>query len=547
MITIFFIFSIMLAACSTGTDGKGTGNDDGEKVEEQSSEKESSNTDSGDPKQGGDLIIGNVSAPTLFNPMFSTDVPSRTIEGFIFDQLTSIDENLEPAPGLAEKWEHSEDGLSWTFHLREGVTWHDGEPFTAEDVVFSYSIPMHEDYTGPRASYFAKIDSLVADDDYTLTIKLKEPDAKFLFQTTVYRILPKHILGDVPIADMAEAEFNTKNPIGTGPFKFAEWAQGQYVKVVANDDYWDGRPYLDSVTYKIVPDANALLAQYQAGDIDFMRVSQSDMPTVEALIAKGQAQLHKVPDLQYNFIGYDLRNPLFEDKRVRQALTHALNREEILETLVFGDGEISNSPGLPFSWAYNKDVPVFEYNPEKARQLLDEAGWKPGNDGILEKDGLRFSFTIKSGQGRLVREQITQVAQQQWKEVGIEVTPMIIEWSAFTDQLNKHDFDAYILGWSLSADPSITPYFHTREIENGFNRGAYSNPELDEIMDESDRTVDRDKRAELIKEAQAIVAEDQPYTFIYSQNGNLMYVPELHATVETISDYYNIHKWWMEK
>ncbi|WP_163972120.1 peptide-binding protein [Oceanobacillus halotolerans] len=543
-LAFIFAFSLILTACSS--DSGTTEDNESENTQEEKSEV--SNEDSGEAQQGGDLIVGNVSAPTLFNDMFSSDVPSDTIEGFMFDPLTTIDENLEPAPGLAEDWEYSEEELKWTFHLREGVNWHDGEPFTAEDVAFSYNIPLNEEYTGPRGSHFASIESIEATDDYTVEITLKRPDAKFLFQTTVYDILPKHILGDIPVSDLDEADFNTKNPVGTGPFKFDEWVQGQYVKVVANDDYFQGRPYLDSITYKIVPDKNALLAQYQAGDIDYMRVSQSDMPTVESLIDQGQAQLEKVPDLQYNYIGYNLRNPIFEDKKVRQALTHALDREEILETIVYGDGELSNSPGLPFSWAYNEDVPVFEYDPEKAKELLSEAGWEDTDgDGIREKDGTKLSFSIKSGQGREVREQITQVAQQQWAEVGVEVTPEIIEWSAFIDQIHQFDYDAYVLGWSLTADPSITSYFHSDEVENGLNYGAYSNPELDKLMEESDMAMDQEKRAELIEEAQAIVAEEQPYTFLYSQNGNHLFVPQLHPNMHSGNSYYKIHEWWMEQ
>nr|WP_279326072.1 peptide-binding protein [Bacillus sp. FJAT-47783] len=469
----------------------------------------------------------------------------------MFNGLVDINDKGEPIPDLAERWESSDGGKKWTFKLREDVLWHDGEPFTAEDVEFTYNIPLNKGYNGPRGSYFSNFKEIKALNDYTVEISLKEPSTQFISRTTPYYILPKHILGDVPISDLGEAEFNTKNPIGTGPFKFKEWKKGQYVKFVANEDYYEGRPYLDSLTYKIVPDTNALLSQFQAGDINYMSVSADDVPAAQTLVERGEATLTSVLSASWNWIAYNERNPLFQDKKVRQALTHGLNREEIIKFVLDGNGEPAHTAGIPFSWAYNEDIPKFNYDPDKAKQLLLEAGWEDTNgDGILDKDGKDFKFTLMVSNGNKARQQVVEIAQQQWKKIGIKITPKVLETSAFLEQIGPPDFeyDAYVSALSVSLDPSVTTIFHTNEAENGLNRIKYSNPELDQLMEKSDHSTNRDERKAMVEKIQEMIAEDQPYTFLYHPIDNMLYTPKLHGVKEHPGNsYFKIHKWWMEQ
>jgi peptide/nickel transport system substrate-binding protein len=542
LVSMMLVFALFLTGCNTGETTQGEGNNN-EKPAEEPTEEPSG------PQQGGDLIVGSIGAPTLFNDLYSTDTASSDISGFIYNGLVTSNEKLEAVGSLAESWNTSEDGLTWTFNLKKGVKWHDGKDFTADDVVFTYSIPLSEDYSGARASSFEKIKSIKAIDQHTVEIVLSEPYAPFIW-TAAYGILPKHILGDVPIAELGEHEFNTKNPIGTGPFKFVEWKEGQYVKVEANEDYFEGRPYLDSITYKIVPDQNALLAQKAAGDVHHIAVSSADLATAQQWESEEKVNLFTGPSLAYTYLGYNQKNELFQDKKVRQALTHAIDREAIVEAVLNGDGQLANTPGSPISWAFNKNVPVFDYDVDKAKAMLAEAGWEDTDgDGVLDKDGKKFSFEVKTNQGNKAREQIATIVQQQFKEVGIEAKPKIMEWSAFIGEVTAPNwkYDAVILGWSLGTDPDPSDIFHSKEREEGLNFVHYSNPEMDALMDENTKILDQEERAEVIKEIQAGIAEDQPYSFLYYPNDHYATPKNLNGVVFHPSNpYYNVHKWWFK-
>jgi len=539
--------SLFLAACSGG--GNETSNEPEEKEEPPATEEPANN----EPQQGGDLIIGSTGSPTMFNPLYSQDASSSDIEDMIFDSLVGSDLEFNPVTenGLAESVDMSDDGLTFTVKITENAKFHDGTPLTADDVVFTYSIPLSEEYTGPRGNYFESLESVEKQDDYTVVFKLNKKDAQFPVVGLGFGILPKHILGEVPIAELGEHEFNTKNPIGSGPFKFVEWKDGEYIKVEANEDYWDGRPYLDTVTYKLVPDANAMLAQIQNGDVHYYAgLAQQDVPTVEAFADQAGIRLESGMALSYTFFAGNERLEFFKDKKVRQALTHAIDRESIVENVMNGLGEVAHVPESPLSWAYNPDVPKFEYDVEKAKQMLDEAGWVVGSDGIREKDGQTFSFSVVTNQGNKIREDIVVILQQQLKEVGIEVKPEIVEFSALIAKIEPGvwDFDAIVLGWSLGTDPDPSGIFHSKWIETGNNFIAYSNPELDELMDAQLQELDREKRAEMIGEIQAGLAEDQPYTFLY-------YPEEFRVLPANLEGYefhaknqlYNINKWWLKQ
>ncbi|MEX3715123.1 peptide-binding protein [Cytobacillus horneckiae] len=546
LLSLMLILAMFLAACSggggTSTEPEKEG-EDGKDTEEAA----------GEPVQGGDFIIGSTGAPTMFNPLYSSDASSSDIEGMIFDTLVGSDLEFNPVPenGIAESVEMAEDGLTYTVKIVENVKFHDGEPLDADDVVFTYNIPLSDDYDGPRKSNFEALESVEKIDDYTIKFNMSKVDAQFESVTFgSYGILPEHILKDVPIADLGEHEFNTKNPIGSGPFKFEEWKDGEYIKVVANEDYWEGRPYFDSVTYKLIPDANAIIAQLQAGDIDYYAgIAQQDVATVEGFADSVGLKLESGLALSYTFLGFNQRMDMFKDVKVRQAITHAIDRESIVENIMAGLGEVAHVPESPLSWAYNPDVPKFEYDVEKAKEMLAEAGWTPGSDGILEKDGEKFSFELKTNQGNKVREDIVVILQQQLKEVGIEVKPQIVEFSSLIADIDPGvwDFEGIVLGWSLATDPDPSGIFHTKEIEQGLNFTGYSNPELDKLMDESLQELDKDKRKEMIGKVQVGLAEDQAYNFLY-------YPEEYRALPANLEGFefhakdqlYNIEKWWLK-
>ncbi|KAB2337210.1 peptide-binding protein [Cytobacillus depressus] len=548
LVSFMLVLSMFLAACSGG---KPSSQPQEETPKGETPAKEEPKNEG--PVQGGDLVVGSTGAPTLFNPLYSNDASSSDIEDMIFSSLmgSNIELNTVKEGNLAETYEASEDGKEFTIKIVENAKFHDGELLDADDVVFTYSIPLSPDYDGVRKSYFENIEKIEKIDQYTVKFTLKQVDAQFPVVSLGFGILPEHILKDVPIAELGEHEFNTKNPIGSGPFKFAEWKDGEYVKVVANDDYFDGRPYLDSVTYKLVPDANAILAQLQAGDIDYYAgIAQPDVPTVESFADASGLRLESGLALSYTYLAFNQRDDKFKDKKVRQAITHAIDREAIVENVMAGLGEVAHVPESPLSWAYNPDVPKFGYDVEKAKQMLEEAGWKPGADGILEKDGKKFSVEVKTNQGNKVREDIVVILQQQLKEVGIEIKPQIVEFSSLIADIDPGvwNFEAIVLGWSLGIDPDPSGIFHTKEIEQGLNFTGYSNPELDVLMDEQLQELDKDKRKEMIGKIQAGLAEDQAYTFLY-------YPKEFRALPANLEGYefhpknqmYNIHKWWLKQ
>lgn len=547
---LFVIVLILSAACSNNKTTQNTNTSENQNGNNSSGEQGKQDTASKEPRQGGSLVLGTTAAPTLFNPYYSTDTSSRAIEGFIFSGLVTINREFKPEGDVAESWEVTDDGLKWTFKIRQGMKFHDGHDLTADDVIFSYSLPLHEDYKGPSSLPFQVINEINKVDDYTVEFVLSEPYAPFITITATMGVLPKHILGDVPVAELGKNPFNTKNPIGSGPFKFAEWKEGQYVKVEAFDEYYAGRPNLDSIIYKIVPDANAIIAQLQTGDITFTGISPTNISIAQKLADEGKLVLKSGVANAWEYIGYNLRNPLFQDIKVRQALTHAIDRESIVQAVLDGAGQVAHGPGSPANWAFTEDVPKFEFDPAKASQMLEEAGWKKGSDGILEKDGEKFKFTLTTTSANDIRQQIATVVQQQLAEVGIEVNIELLEWSAYLEETQppKWNFDAIVAGWSIGSDPDPTYFWHSKEIEQGLNYGAYSNSKVDELLDMNTKVSDLEERKAVISEAEKIITEEQPYTFIYNPVSYLGHSPKLHGPEFSVANsYYDIHKWWMEE
>lgn len=551
ILSILLALSIFAVACGGGdnTEDASTNNTEENANNEENVENEGNNNneeeETGGPVEGGTLTIGTLSDPVMFLPTHSNDTASGDIEDIIFNQLVRIDEKIEIQPELAKEWEISDDGLTYTFYLHEGVTFHDGEPLTAEDVEFTFNIFLDEDYTGPRAGSFIALEEVEALDEYTVQFRLNDVDARFL-SNLGYGILPKHILGDVPATELEEHEF-TRNPIGSGPFKFEEWVDGQHVQLVKNENYWEGEPHLDRIVLKILGDQNAMMAQLEAGDVDMITPPATETPTLERWEEEGLIKLSSVLGYQYNYLGFNLRRPMFADKETRQAITHAIDRETIVEEVGYGQGQVAHGPVSPLSWAYSDDMPRFEYDPDRARELLAEAGWEEGPDGILVRDGERFSFTIKTNSGNQIREDIAVIIQSYLKDVGIEVKTEFVEWGAFLDQINppNWDFDAIILGWALGTDPDPRAIWHSDEIEQGLNYTGFSREDVDELIDQNVYFVDQDERAEALQEIFKIIAEEQPYSFLYYPNDLWALPTNLEGfTHHPRIAYYKPHEWY---
>lgn len=501
-----------------------------------------------EPQYGGNMILATFSEPVLFNPLYSQDTASSDIEDLVYAGLMESNERLEMVPLLAvDQPVISGDGLEWTFTLREGVRFHDGVALTAHDVAFTYGILIHPDYTGPRAGYFRTLSRIDALSDREVKFTFSEVDARFL-SLSDFGILPRHLLADVPVAELGEYRaFNVLAPVGAGPFRFVSWTRGQNLVLEANEDYFEGRPYLDRVTVRILSDSNAGVLLLETGDLDHLVVPQNEVNTVKRM---SHVTLHQTLALSYSYLGWNQRNPLFQDRRVRQALTHAIDREEMVETLLEGNAVVAHAPVSPLSWAYDDDVARFPYDPERARALLAEAGWRPGADGILQKDGRRFSFQILSNDGNQIRRDIAVVVQQYLRAVGIDVRPVQMEWGAFLERINppNYNFDAVVLGWALGLDPDPSAIWHSREIARGLNNISFRNARIDEISDRNIRVLDQDQRAVMLGEAWKILAEEQPYTFMFYAQQFIGLKSDVRGFVHHPRvDMYHVHKWWLDR
>ncbi|MDQ0340604.1 peptide/nickel transport system substrate-binding protein [Caldalkalibacillus uzonensis] len=539
LLGLMLIFSMALVACR-GEEGTAPKDDTtGEAKEEAQGEA------ADEPQYGGDLIYGQIGNPQVLNPMYSQDAASGNIEDLIFAGLMRTNEELEMVPHLGEPVEVSEDGLEHVYRFYKGVKWHDGEEVTADDVVFTFSIPLHEDYDGPRKSYFENLESVEKIDDYTVKFILKRPDAAWPVNAG-WPLLPEHILGDVSVAELGEHTFN-RDPIGAGPFKFDEWVEGQYVRLVAHEDYFEGRPYLDSITVKITGDTNAQVLQLQTGDIDMGVFPSEEFATVETF---DHVKISQVLRYAYNFFGFNFRNEFFQDHKVRQAFAYAIDRQAIIDVTLEGYGEVAHGPVSPLSWAWTDDLTVYEYDPGKAKTLLAEAGWEPGPDGILVKDGQKFEIEILYNEESNARRTTAVIIQDQLAEIGIKATPKSLEWGAFVDTINppRHEFDTIILSWNLGTDPNPYHIFHSGQIDEGLNYGSYVNEELDQLMEAVNLEMDEAKRTEKLHEIFKILSEDLPYVFLNYPMENVAYPINLHGFIHHPSvPFYKADDWWLEQ
>ncbi|MBW2645340.1 MAG: peptide-binding protein [Deltaproteobacteria bacterium] len=456
------------------------------------------------------LVIGSIGDASFLNPVLAQDSASSDVNAFVFSGLLKYNEELQLTGDLAESWTVSPGPKPQiTFHLRKGVQWHDGHPFTADDVRFTYETIMDEKTNTVRGSDYELVEKVEAIDPYTVRVTYKEPFSPAL-ETWTIGIIPEHLLKG---KDINTDPFN-RNPIGTGPFVFDLWVSDEKIVLAANPDYFEGKPHLDRIVYRIIPETSLSEIEILTGGIDYTGVFPHQYERIKKNL---KLQLYRQASLGYTYIGYNLENPLFQDKRVRQALTCAINREEIVRYVLYGLGQTATGPFPNHLWYADKSIQPFPYDPEKAKRLLYEAGWRDTDgDNLLDKDGKPFSFRLITNSGNDIRRDVGVLVQRYFKEIGLDVELQIYEWSVFLKNfINPKHFDACILGWSLSVDPDAYSIWHSSQIEGGFNFVSYKNPVVDQLWVEGRRTFDIKKRTEIYHKIHRLIHEDQPYTFLY--------------------------------
>lgn len=469
--------------------------------------------------RGGEYVEGVAGAPQSINPLFSqyNDV-DRDLCALIFEGLTDFDDRGVVVPLLAQDWQVSDDGLVYTFSLRHDVTWHDGAPFTANDVVFTMGVMSDPDFLLLDSSgMFGLWSSITVEkiDDYTVRFVLAEPFAPFLDYTTA-GILPAHLLSKIDVELLPDAQFNSR-PVGTGPFQI-ESVTARRIVLSPNRSYYGDRPLLESVTFRFYADVESLFAAYEKGDINgISNVAPGWVPRVgaESTLKLYSARLSKYSIVLLNLTDDEL--PFFQDVEVRRALMWGLDREAIVSRVLDGQAIVANSPFMPDTWSYNTDVPVYEYNLARARELLEQAGWVDGDgDGVREKDGRRLHFSLLVSDNptwtRVVQEMI-----RQWGEVGVDVVIETVSFPRLVGEfLYPRRFEAVLIAPEYAGDPDPYPFWHSTQVDQGGqNWSGFADRRADEIMEQARMATDLARRMQLYHEFQAIFANQAPAILLY--------------------------------
>ncbi len=462
------------------------------------------------PVDGDSYVEASIGDASYLNPILSTDSASNDINNLVFNGLVKYDKDIKLVGDLAEYWDVTENGKVITFHLRKDVKWHDGEPFTSADPLFTYQTLVDTNTRTAFASDYLAVQKAEAPDPYTFRVTYKEPFAPAL-ESWGMGIIPKHIFAG------KDVNTNPANqaPIGTGPYVFHEWVRDEKIVLKANPNYFRGRPHVDRYLYRIIPDMSVQFLELRQGSLSGMTPTPDQYNGYPEFFESYNK--YHYPAFRYDYLAFNLLNPLFKDVRVRRAISESVDRDAIIKGVYQGLAVPATGPFPPTSWAYNPDVKPDSHDVDHAKKLLAEAGWEDHDgDGIIDKDGTPFEFTLSTNQGNKVRESIAQVIQNSLKGVGIKMDIRIVEWSVFIHKyVDEKQFDAVLLAWSLSRDPDCHAIWHSSNNKKGqYNFISYKNEEVDRLIDLGRRTFDIEKRKPIYRQIHALIAADTPYVFI---------------------------------
>ena len=497
---------------------------------------------SDEPKQGGEVIMMGHHEIASLSPDDDGPTVHWVLTTNLFNGLLQLDSFFALQPVLCESYEAAADGTSFTFTLREGVLFHDGEEMTSEDVKYTFEFYANPENASVQASNFTTLDTVDAPDDYTVTFNLKNPDAAFLSRSAQTYIVPAHYHGEI-----GEIEFKTK-PIGTGAFSLQEYDPASHAVLAAFDDHFRGRPNLDLYRENIVPEASVRKIALESGEADHSAWSLLTEDNI-ALRDSGDFTTFITSSVAVNHFPLNNERPQFQDKVVRQAMMFAIDRESIVNELWRGlavKATANLSPALEFY--YEPDVAQYEYDPEKAMTMLDEAGWVAGADGIREKDGVKLSWTCGVITGDQARKPEAEIVQQWLAEIGMEMK--IEERPSTSTDMREGNLDMALYNWTYgggSGEPDASDTLRSDALNN-FSH--YKNPELDTLLDQGLAEVDADARREIYSQIQKLVAEEVPFLFIKFWdwfsffNVRVKGLPENPLTTTFYSD---AHQWWIDE
>lgn len=467
------------------------------------------------PDYGGTYVEGIAGNPQAINPILSQQNPvDRDLVALIFNGLTRVGARSEIVPDLAEDWDISPDGMAYTFFLRQDVLWHDGAPFTANDVVFTINAIQNPNYQGlPSLAELWRSVVVEQIDTYTVRFLLREPYAPFLDYTTL-GILPAHILGSVPVEALGDSQFSA-SPIGTGPFTVAE-VSARHIALEANPDYFRGRPYLDRIEFIFYPNDQAVFEARERGEV--AGIARALPEHLDAVSDDPDLALYSAPLSGYTLIFLNLDRGVFQDPAVRRAMKLALDRQRLVDDVLGGQGIVIHSPILPDSWAYDENVRQYNYDRRKAIVSLEEAGWFDGNgDGARERGDQVLEFMLATNDDP-TRVRLIHAVSEQLAAVGIRATPQVVSWDELTTQmLPTRRFDAVLSEWQgLPPDPDPYPFWHSSQaMEGGWNVASYISEQADLLLQDARTTSIREYRVELYRRFQELFSQDVPSLLLY--------------------------------
>jgi peptide/nickel transport system substrate-binding protein len=525
----------------------------------------------GEAQPGGIWRQATIADAENLNPILSAETGSSAVTGFLFPGLVGQDPftgELTPEGALAESWSVSDDGLVWTFKLRQNITWSDGDAVDAADFKFTYDAIASDAVQSVRKYALEGIASIETPDPYTVVVTYDRVRCDALGNLGL-PLLPSHLYAP-DFSDIMTSPLNEAPTVSAGPLIFKSWTRDDSVTLERNPDYWEGAPYMDGMIIRVIPDTGTQLAQLQAGEIDVMGLDPSQLETARGI---PDTKIFNFKDDGYDYIALNLANPenalpgqdeegalveqdphpILSDLNVRKAIAHSLDYQTIIDQVYLGQGYQIAANVLPaVSWAYDETIQPYAFDLDMAAQLLEEAGWIDSDgDGVREKDGVPLKLSLLTNAGNNVREDLGALVQDQLGQVGFDIDFEAIDFGVMVERMLGQQYDMVIIGWTgLGTDPNDDAFWHTRNDTpgSGFNFVSYHNPELNELLEKGVEVPGcaPEERAPFYKEIQQIIHDDVPYVFISGGVGNTAYSTKWAGiNPGPWSFYYNVHEWYL--
>lgn len=536
-ITILICISLFAVSCSnTGTE---------EMENPQQTQEEQTEETPIEPKKGGEMVL-SIRTPKTLNPLLNEEYTVDQISKLIFDTLIDFDETQKPIPNLVSEWTFSDDGTVLTLNLRSDVKWHDGEPFTAKDVIFSLDTIKKAPESATYKKCIENITSYKAIDEHSLKIIYNQPFSGALYGL-YFPVIPAHIY-----ANQTETTAGEVKPIGTGAYMFSEFIPTKELNLTVNNNWFKGQPYIERIKVLITPDEETDLYSFEQGQLD---VIGTDVIDWEKYSEQENTRIHEYITSYYDFMGLNFNKSLFQDKNLRKAIAYSIDRETLLEKQYLNHGVVTNSPINPESWLYDSETEQYHFNQEKSKQILMDAGWSDtDSDGLLDKlingSKVNLSFNLLVSSENLQRKEVAYEIQRMLSEVGINVQVEEVTQEEFLNRLQSKNFDAFLGGWKLSPIPDFTFAFHSSQIDGGANYVSFRSEQMDTLLKQAFTAVGEEKMKNAYGNLQKFIADELPYISLYFRTAALItnekiqgeIKPKKESIIGNIQDWFIVEK-----